>query len=74
MGKIEYETSKFYPGYPVFVLMTKIENEVFMTTLSSSYTLRNQLITGMGKDGRTASNLAIGQQISVNYLTKNRKL
>ncbi|MCL2113529.1 MAG: flavin reductase [Streptococcaceae bacterium] len=69
MVKVDYPTEKFYPGYPVFIVMTKGENnEILTTTMSSSYTLRDTLVLGMSKDGNTAQHLEIGKKLSANFL------
>lgn len=75
MVKIDYPTEKFYPGYPVFIVMTKDENnEILATTMSSSYTLRDTLVLGMAKEGNTAQHLEIGKSLSANFLHEGQGL
>lgn len=72
--KIEYQTGLFYPNYPVFVLMARLENEIFATTYSSSYTLDDLFVIGIGATGRTAKALRVGQKLSLNFLSERQGL
>ena len=70
MAKIPYESDMFYPGFPVFIGLTKLaDGEVLATTYSSSYMLEDVLVMGAGSDGQTASNLAVGSWLSANFLS-----
>lgn len=75
MTKISYPTEKFYMGYPVFIVMTTDENgEVLLSTMSSSYSLRDKFIMGAAKEGNTAQHLIVGQKLSINFLSGEQGL
>jgi len=72
MAKIKIDSAMFYPGYPVFIVLTKAaDDEILATTYSSSFTLNDFLVLGVGATGQTAAFLEIGSRLSINFLGGN---
>ena len=64
-----YQTSKLYLGGAVYIVSTTDKNNnILVSTMSSSYSLGNILVMGMSKAGNTAKHIQIGDSIALNYL------
>lgn len=65
-----FKTKKFYMGFPVFIIsMINESRELFVTTMSSSYSLGDKLVIGMSREGHTAKQIKIGTRLAANYLS-----
>ncbi len=71
--KIPFETEKLYYGFPIFLLGYRDETCGYnITTCSSSYSLGNMLVVGIGLKTNAAKklrNLVVSQSI---FLQKNQ--
>ncbi|URZ86903.1 flavin reductase [Floricoccus penangensis] len=71
----EYKTEKLYFGFPVFVVSMKNNSEeTLMTTISSSYSLRDLLVVGMSKISHTAVEIEVGSKLAFSYLRDDQGL
>ncbi|MEG0012343.1 flavin reductase [Bacteroides neonati] len=69
--KIKLETGKFYPCYPVYVFSYYAENgKELITTMSSSFTLGNLLVLGVGKSSKFATILQRNPDFCINFLSR----
>ncbi|MDR1605861.1 MAG: flavin reductase [Streptococcaceae bacterium] len=71
----EITTQKFYMGFPVFILTLFDESEdILSTTLSSAYSLGDQLVIGMSRAGHTAQKIKVGTRLAANFLSDEDQL
>lgn len=69
MEYFEFKTNKFYYGSTILVLGYKHEDYGYkFTTVSSSYTIDNQIILGLGVDGDAYKQIKKYNNFSVNIL------
>ncbi|WP_418968848.1 flavin reductase family protein [Alloscardovia omnicolens] len=55
---VEFTTEKFYSGYPIFMLAYKDEDFGYnVTTNSSTYSLRNNIVMGVSSESRAAQQI-----------------
>lgn len=72
MKKI-FNTSKFYPCYPVFIIAYYNDNQdVYISTMSSSYTLGNMLALGIGTNSSFSKSASQGKAFSINFLDRSQ--
>lgn len=71
--KKEFNTSKLYYGFPVFVLGYKDENFGYnITTCSSSYSLGDMVVVGMFSGSNAVEQIKKHQEFSLNIPTENQ--
>lgn len=64
---VEFNTGKFYLGYPVVVLGYKDDDYGYnITTNSSTYSLRNNIVLGVSSDSRAAQQIEKYGEFTVN--------
>ena len=72
MSKKEFVTSKFYYGFPVFIIGYKDENHGYnCTTLSSSYSLGNMMVIGIYRHGNAIKQIKKYREFTVNVPDKS---
>ena len=66
------ETSKFYPCYPIFILAYYSEKgEPLISTMSSSYSLVNKVVLGIGTKSYFIKNIAKNTDFTINFVDSN---
>lgn len=69
--KQSFETSKLYYGFPIFILGYQDQTHGYnVTTCSSSYSLGDWLVIGVGSEENAANQIKHYQKFTVNYLMK----
>lgn len=64
---VEFNTGKFYLGYPIVVLGYKDDDYGYnITTNSSTYSLRNNIVRGVSSDSRAAQQIEKYGEFTVN--------
>lgn len=70
--KQSFNTSKLYYGFPIFILGYQDQNfEHNITTCSSSYSLGDWLVIGVGAEENAADQIKHYQQFTVNIPDEN---
>ena len=70
--KQSFKTSKLYYGFPIFILGYQDQNfEHNITTCSSSYSLGDWLVIGVGAEENAADQIKHYQKFSVNIPDEN---
>ena len=70
--KQSFNTSKLYYGFPIFILGYQDQNFGHnITTFSSSYSLGNWLVIGVGSEENAADQIKHYQQFTVNIPDEN---
>ncbi|TLG71540.1 flavin reductase family protein [Culicoidibacter larvae] len=71
--KQNFKTAKFYPGYPVFVIgYCDDEGNEQLSTSTSSYTLGDMVMFGVGKGSALAAQVKPGKTVTLNYLSREQ--
>ena len=69
--KQSFKTSKLYFGFPIFILGYQDQNFGYnITTCSSSYSLGDWLVIGVGAEENAADQIKHYQQFTVKFLMK----
>lgn len=62
-------------GFPVFIVsLLDNKEKILASTSSSSYSLGDKLVIGMGKSGHTASQIKVGTRLAANFLSDTDQL
>ena len=73
--KQSFKTSKLYYGFPIFILGYQDQNFGYnITTCSSSYSLGDWLVIGVGAEENAADQIKYYQKFTVNIPDKNLML
>lgn len=69
--KKSFKTSKFYPCYPIFIVAyLNSDKQPMISTFSSSYSLGNYFILGVGKNSSFCEYIKGNSDFSVNFLDR----
>lgn len=69
--KKELKTTKFYPCYPIFIIAYYSENDKpLISTMSSSYSLSNKIVLGIGKESYFSQSIKRNKGFTVNFLDR----
>lgn len=69
--KQNFTTAKFYPGYPVFVIgYYDGDGKAQLSTCTSSYSLGDMVMFGIGKGGALAEQVKSGKAVTLNFLSR----
>lgn len=73
MKKLNFNTEKFYYGFPVYLLGYKDSNYGYnFSTMSSSYTLGDMVVVGMFKYGNALKEIRKHKSFTINLPTKSQ--
>ena len=73
--KQSFETSKLYYGFPIFILGYQDQTHGYnVTTCSSSYSLGDWLVIGVGSEENAADQIKHYQKFTVNIPDENLML